>query len=79
MDSKCQFYALEVMCRERTAMARKEMEYWLNEAEEWAQLRKSKPQRRCLDHNKSESRTASTHLDLSDSRRRCRAIEGRAP
>jgi hypothetical protein len=39
MDSKYQFYALEVMSRERAAVARKEMEYWLNEAEEWAQLR----------------------------------------
>ena len=34
MDSKCQFYALEVMCRERAAIARKEMEYWLNEADQ---------------------------------------------
>ena len=42
MDSKCQFYALEVMSRERAAVARKEMEYWLNEAEEWAQLRKAR-------------------------------------
>jgi hypothetical protein len=41
MDLKSQFYALEVMCRERAAMARKEMEYWLNEAEEWTQLRKA--------------------------------------
>ena len=42
MDSKYQFYALEVMSRERAAVARKEMEYWLNEAEEWAQLRKAR-------------------------------------
>jgi hypothetical protein len=49
MDSKCQFYALEVMCRERTAMARKEMEYWLNEAEEWAQLRKAGRHSRAVD------------------------------
>jgi hypothetical protein len=41
MDSKCQFYALEVMSRERAAAARKEMEYWLNEAQEWEQLRKA--------------------------------------
>jgi hypothetical protein len=41
MDTKSQFYALEVMCRERAAVARKDMEYWLNEAEEWAQLRKA--------------------------------------
>jgi hypothetical protein len=37
MDSKRQFYALEVMCRERAAVARKEMEYWLNEAQDWEQ------------------------------------------
>jgi hypothetical protein len=41
MDSKNQFYALEVMSRERAAVARKEMEYWLNEAQEWEQLRKA--------------------------------------
>jgi hypothetical protein len=38
MYSKSQFYALEVMCRQRAAAARKEMEYWLNEAEEWTQV-----------------------------------------
>ena len=40
MYSKKQFAALEAMCRERAALARKEMEYslmeyWLAEAEEW--------------------------------------------
>jgi hypothetical protein len=67
MNSNSQFLALEVMCCGRAAAARKEMEYWLSEAEEWAQLRKAKPQRPCPDqpHNKSERRTASTHLDLS--------------
>ena len=44
MDSKSQFYALEVMSRERAAVARKEMEYWLNEAREWEQLRKTAPE-----------------------------------
>ena len=29
MNSKDQFAALEVMCRERAALAKKEMEYWL--------------------------------------------------
>jgi hypothetical protein len=43
MDSKSQFYALEVMCRERAVVARKEMEYWLNEAQEWEQVRKATP------------------------------------
>jgi hypothetical protein len=43
MDSKSRFYALEVMSRERAAAARKEMEYWLNEAQEWEQLRKATP------------------------------------
>jgi hypothetical protein len=38
MYSKSQFYALELLCRQRAAVARKEMEYWLNEAEEWTQL-----------------------------------------
>jgi hypothetical protein len=38
MGSKNQFYALEVMCRERAAVAKKDLEYWLTEAEEWAQL-----------------------------------------
>jgi hypothetical protein len=40
MYSSAQFAALELMCRERAALARKEMEfslaeYWLAEAEEW--------------------------------------------
>ena len=34
MYSKIQFYDLEVMCHERAAAARKEMDYWLAEAEE---------------------------------------------
>ena len=41
MNSKNQFAALEVMCRERAAVARREMEYWLAEAEEWKHLRES--------------------------------------
>jgi hypothetical protein len=46
MYSKKQFAALEAMCRERAALARKEMEYslmeyWLAEAAEWKQLRES--------------------------------------
>jgi hypothetical protein len=41
MTSKDQFVALEVMSRERAAVAKKEMEYWLAEAEEWKQFRKS--------------------------------------
>jgi hypothetical protein len=39
MYSKSQFHALEVMCRERAAAAKKELEYWLQEAEEWSQVR----------------------------------------
>jgi len=31
MYSKSQFYALEIICFQRAAVARKEMEYWLNE------------------------------------------------
>jgi hypothetical protein len=41
MYSNNQFAALELMCRERAALAQKEMEYWLTEAEEWKQLRES--------------------------------------
>ena len=29
------------MCRERAAVAKREMEYWLAEADEWKRLRKS--------------------------------------
>ena len=39
MYSKSQFYSLEVMCRERAAAATKERDYWLAEAEEWAEVR----------------------------------------
>jgi hypothetical protein len=43
MYSSKQFAALELMCRERAALAKKEMEYslaeyWLAEAEEWKDL-----------------------------------------
>ncbi len=38
MYSRSQFCDLEVMCRQRAAVARKEMEYWLNEAEEWTRV-----------------------------------------
>ena len=46
MYSRKQFAALEAMCREQAALARKEMEYllmeyWLAEAEEWKQFRES--------------------------------------
>jgi hypothetical protein len=39
MDSQEQFAAFEFMCRARAALAKKEMEYWQAEAEEWRQLR----------------------------------------
>ena len=46
MYSEKQFAALEATCRERAALARKEMEYspmeyWLAEAEEWKQLKET--------------------------------------
>jgi hypothetical protein len=41
MYSEYQFSALEVMCRERAAIAKKEQEYWLEEAKEWARIRLS--------------------------------------
>ena len=44
MYSRVQFAALELMCRERAALAKKEMEYalfeyWLAEAEEWKEFK----------------------------------------
>jgi hypothetical protein len=48
MNPKSQFTNLEIMSRERAALARKEAEhwlaeaeYWFAEAEEWKQLRES--------------------------------------
>ena len=48
MYSSSQFVALEIMCRERATLAKKEMEqwqaeneYWQAEAEEWKQFRES--------------------------------------
>ncbi len=41
MHSKDRFRSLENMCRERAAHARREMEYWLAEAEEWRKLKES--------------------------------------
>jgi hypothetical protein len=44
MYSRTQFAALELMCRERATLAKKEMEYslaeyWLAEAEEWKEFK----------------------------------------
>jgi hypothetical protein len=39
MNSQEQFAAFEFMCRARASLAKKEMEYWLAEAEEWRQIR----------------------------------------
>jgi hypothetical protein len=41
MYSENQFFALEVMCRERAAIAKREQEYWLEEAKEWARIKLS--------------------------------------
>ena len=46
MYSKKQFAALEAMCREQAALAKKQMDYWLMEywqaeAQEWKQFRES--------------------------------------
>jgi hypothetical protein len=41
MYSNDQFAALEIMCRDRAALAKQEMKYWLAEANEWKQLRES--------------------------------------
>jgi hypothetical protein len=41
MNSRSQFVALEIMCRERAAVAKQEMEYWLAEAQEWKRTSES--------------------------------------
>jgi hypothetical protein len=41
MRSINNFAAQEGMCRERASVAKREMEYWLTEAEEWKKLRES--------------------------------------
>jgi hypothetical protein len=41
MDSREKFAALEAMCREKAAFAKREMDYWLAEANEWKLLRGS--------------------------------------
>jgi hypothetical protein len=41
MYSRNKFAALENMCRKRAALAKKEMDHWLSEAEEWNQLRET--------------------------------------
>ena len=41
MDSRKRFSALETMCRERAHLAKREFEYWLAEADEWARYRNS--------------------------------------
>jgi len=41
MDSRNKFASLEAMCRARAAVAKKEMDYWLSEANDWKQLREA--------------------------------------
>jgi hypothetical protein len=41
MESRSKFAALEAMCREKAALAKKEMDYWLAEASEWKRLREA--------------------------------------
>ena len=66
MSPKSQFANLEIMSRERAALARKEAEhwlaeaaYWLAEAEEWKQLRESP--------DRSEGSIANRPSDLAES------------
>jgi hypothetical protein len=40
-NSRNRFASLEAMCRERAALAKKEMDYWLSEASEWKRLREA--------------------------------------
>ena len=39
MNSQDQFARFEFMCLARAELAKKQMEYWLAEAEEWKQLK----------------------------------------
>jgi hypothetical protein len=39
--SRSRFAALEAMCRDKAALAKKEMDYWLSEANEWKQLKEA--------------------------------------
>ena len=39
MDSRKRFSALETMCRERAQLAKREFEYWVAEADEWARYK----------------------------------------
>ena len=41
MKPRLNFAALETMCRLKAAAAKREMEYWLEEAEEWRKLKES--------------------------------------
>jgi hypothetical protein len=55
MYSTDEFAALEIMCRERATLAKKEMEfaeaeYWRAEAEEWKQLKNAHAWRALIDH-----------------------------
>jgi hypothetical protein len=55
MYSTDEFAALEIMCRDRVTLARKEMEfadaeYWLAEAEEWKQLKNTHAWCTLIDH-----------------------------
>jgi hypothetical protein len=54
MYSTDEFAALEIMCRERATLAKKEKEfaeaeYWLAEAEEWKQLKNGRAWRTPID------------------------------
>jgi hypothetical protein len=60
MYSKDEFAAFEFMCRGRAALAKKEMEYWLAEADEWKQVsespdpfieRRANPASGCIESN----------------------------
>ena len=41
VDSRKRFSALETMCRGRAQLAKREFEYWLAEANEWARYKES--------------------------------------
>ena len=74
MNSESQFASLEIMCRERAALAKKEMEYWLAEAEEWKRFKESSgPSRESIPRATRLARriqqSLNSHASISESAR----------
>jgi hypothetical protein len=66
MYSKSQFCALEAMCRQRATVAQKEMEYWLNEADEWTKASAVAPLVPALHTGEPDTEKTDTSPSLSE-------------